>query len=310
MRTVRRFCRSSNLLLCVVGLAVVSYSLVAFLHLQSDATRPESDHPVHHRILLTFDVATNSSPKLHLENLTARSSNSSDRPTITVREADSSSVIILNETVQGEVNSTETTTHSPARWSVPETCEKQNCAEFLSREEKCYTSRCAKQVAVELPGYKIQSSTCKFLPGIGRPPVMLSSAEGSGNTWVRGLLEEATGVCTGFEWCDAAMRAHGFIGEGVASGKVLVVKTHESIPKWRDEVIRSRTPASIPKWRDENEDSKLYDSAVFLLRNPARSMIAERNRLVTKEDEERKDIPRNGSHTNVVSKDMFGMLQL
>ena len=110
---------------------------------------------------------------------------------------------------------------------------------------------------------------------------------------MRGLLEEATGVCTGFEWCDAAMRAHGFVGEGVASGKVLVVKTHESIPKWRDK-----------------KGVKLHDSAVFLLRNPARSLIAEWNRRMTNMEKKRKRLPRNDSHTHVVSKDMFGMLQL
>ena len=294
MRTVRRFCCSSktNFLLCVVGLAVISF---AFFHLQSDATRSESDDPVHRRIFLMTDAATTSSPKLHLENLTERSSNSSDRSMIIVREGRPSSVI-LNETLEGEVNSTEARANSPTLWSVPETCEKQNCAEFLSREEKYYTSQCVKQVAVELPGYKVQSSTCKFLPGIGRSPVMLSSAEGSGNTWLRGLLEKATGVCTGFRWCDAAMRAHGFVGEGVASGKVLVVKTHESIPRWRDGNLKG--------------DPKLYDSAVFILRNPAWSMIAERHRIVTKKYEERKGLPQNDSHINVVSKDMFSMLQL
>ena len=153
MRTVRRFCRSSNLLLCVVGLAAVSYSLVVFLHLQSDATRSESDDPVHRRIFLMTDAATTSSPKLHLENLTERSSNCSDRSMIIVREGRPSSVI-LNETVEGEMNvsllrmteqvallnSTDTRARSSALWSVPETCEEQHCAEFLSREEKCITA--------------------------------------------------------------------------------------------------------------------------------------------------------------------------
>ena len=120
---------------------------------------------------------------------------------------------------------------------------------------------------------------------------MLISAEGSGNTWLRGLLEKATGVCTGFEWCDAAMRARGFVGEGVASGKVLVAKTHVTIPKWR-------------------ERKGLYDSAVFLLRHPAQSLIAEWNRRVTDMEEGRKGLPHNDSHTHVVSRDAFGKLQL
>ena len=31
----------------------------------------------------------------------------------------------------------------------------------------------------------------------GRGPVGLVSFPGSGNTWVRGLLQQATGICTG-----------------------------------------------------------------------------------------------------------------
>ncbi len=38
---------------------------------------------------------------------------------------------------------------------------------------------------------------CHFIDGYGRAPVALVSFEGSGNTWLRGLLEKATGICTG-----------------------------------------------------------------------------------------------------------------
>ena len=38
---------------------------------------------------------------------------------------------------------------------------------------------------------------CHFMDGSNRAPVALASFPGSGNTWVRGLLEKATGVCTG-----------------------------------------------------------------------------------------------------------------
>ena len=37
--------------------------------------------------------------------------------------------------------------------------------------------------------------------GTERAAVALVSFPGSGNTWVRGLLQQATGVCTG-ESCD------------------------------------------------------------------------------------------------------------
>ena len=38
---------------------------------------------------------------------------------------------------------------------------------------------------------------CHFMDGSRRAAVALASFPGSGNTWVRGLLEKATGVCTG-----------------------------------------------------------------------------------------------------------------
>ena len=37
--------------------------------------------------------------------------------------------------------------------------------------------------------------------GTGRAAVALVSFPGSGNTWVRGLLEQASGICTG-KLCD------------------------------------------------------------------------------------------------------------
>ena len=39
--------------------------------------------------------------------------------------------------------------------------------------------------------------SCRFINGSRRAAVALVSFPGSGNTWVRGLLEKATGVCTG-----------------------------------------------------------------------------------------------------------------
>lgn len=43
----------------------------------------------------------------------------------------------------------------------------------------------------------LPSGECRFINGSGRSPVGLVSFPGSGNTWVRGLLQKATGICTG-----------------------------------------------------------------------------------------------------------------
>lgn len=48
-------------------------------------------------------------------------------------------------------------------------------------------------------GMLLPSGECRFMNGSRRNPVGLVSFPGSGNTWVRGLLQKATGICTG-EW--------------------------------------------------------------------------------------------------------------
>ena len=130
--------------------------------------------------------------------------------------------------------------------------------------------------------------------GQGRLPVALSSMEGSGNTWIRGLLERVTGICTGFVACDYEMRSQGFIGERINSGSVIVVKTHAMTPQWYG--VKYRNPISWEGW---------WGSAVFIVRNPFDSLIAEWNRYATNTILTKKHLPHNGSHTNVIPKDLF-----
>ena len=44
---------------------------------------------------------------------------------------------------------------------------------------------------------RLTSGKCRFMNGTGRGVVGLVSFPGSGNTWVRGLLQAVTGICTG-----------------------------------------------------------------------------------------------------------------
>lgn len=55
----------------------------------------------------------------------------------------------------------------------------------------------------------------------------LVSFPGSGNTWVRYLLQQLSGTMTGSVYDDGDLRAHGFPGEHFSDDQVLVVKTHE-----------------------------------------------------------------------------------
>jgi hypothetical protein len=171
---------------------------------------------------------------------------------------------------------------------VPSVCKEPNCMEFLNPSEKVAIKACENKVAKYMKGYKMKKSTCKFLQDENRLPVALSSQEGSGNTWVRGLLERATGLCTGFNWgCDVALRAQGFLGEGIRSGRVLVIKTHIRKPKWKGEVWKGQPLIYEP----------YYQSAVLILRHPALAVIADYNR--------RKSPSEHDSHTHVVSPSLF-----
>ena len=107
----------------------------------------------------------------------------------------------------------------------------------------------------------------KAAPG---PVTALASAPGSGNTWLRYLLQQATGVSTGSVYKDVALLKNGFPGESVANGSVMAVKTHE--------------------WGAVTRDK--FDRAILLVRDPFSSILAEFNR-------------RSGGHIGHASKDKF-----
>ena len=77
-------------------------------------------------------------------------------------------------------------------------CNSSICYEYLSEAESVFFNKCAKKtVDKEAKFGPIQKGRCHFMNGTGRYPVALASFPGSGNTWLRGLLEKATGICTG-----------------------------------------------------------------------------------------------------------------
>ena len=148
----------------------------------------------------------------------------------------------------------------------PQQCSQQYCMEHLSSVEKVVYSKCKKRVprGVDL------SCRCQFVNARGRRVVALVSLPGSGNTWVRGLLERVTRVCTGSIYCDKTLRAEGFCGEGLRSGALLVVKTHDSSLQWKGE-----------HYKTVKADRPFFDAAIFLIRSPFRAAIAEWNREVS-----------------------------
>jgi len=72
----------------------------------------------------------------------------------------------------------------------------------------------------------------------GGPVVALGSYPGSGNSWIRQLLETATGIYVGAIYCDCSYVREGMVGEGIQTENVIAIKTHRQSPS-----ILSRTTA-------------------------------------------------------------------
>ena len=75
-------------------------------------------------------------------------------------------------------------------------CNDELCTQFLEPADLSDFHNCPRHMK---KGYR--NGTCRFLNGSSRRVVALASFPGSGNTWVRGLLEKAAGICTGMDQC-------------------------------------------------------------------------------------------------------------
>ena len=80
-------------------------------------------------------------------------------------------------------------------------CADGLCLEYLSTSERSDFDNCTIEgVSLSKKRFKsatLNNGTCHFVNGTGRRRVALASFRGSGNTWVRGLLEMTSGICTG-----------------------------------------------------------------------------------------------------------------
>ena len=92
--------------------------------------------------------------------------------------------------------------------------------------------------------------------------VALISYPGSGNSWVRQLLESATGIYTGAVYCDPAYVKAGMIGEYVMTNNVIAVKVHYD-------------PYSVKKLLNN-------DKAIYVVRSPFGAILSENNRNIAR----------------------------
>ena len=112
---------------------------------------------------------------------------------------------------------------APPVWANVEKCDDLLCKKYLTEEERGLYNHCVKETnkhpkLTRAEGLlKEENPTpCTFYNGTGKKGTsLLVSYQGSGNTWVRGLLQQVTGVCAGSHVCDVDLRRHGFPGEGI-----------------------------------------------------------------------------------------------
>lgn len=155
-------------------------------------------------------------------------------------------------------------------------CRDRICSEFLTDIDEPHFKYCFRKtwkLKLSLKHYsEPKESMCAFINGTNRHPVALASYPGSGNTWVRGLIQTVTGLCIGAIYCDTTLRKNGFPGESIRSGAAFLVKSHQTDPRWEGVVYDPNAPFTYFKSLDH---IPIYSGAVFILRNPFHAMVAE-----------------------------------
>ncbi|XP_076813107.1 sialate:O-sulfotransferase 1-like [Clavelina lepadiformis] len=83
-----------------------------------------------------------------------------------------------------------------------------------------------------------------FLPPQTSETIFLRSVPGSGNTWLRHLIESATGVFTGSVYHDQVLASGGFLGEldNTSSGRTSVIKAHAAGNSNSKNIVLIRNP--------------------------------------------------------------------
>jgi hypothetical protein len=111
-------------------------------------------------------------------------------------------------------------------------------------------------------------------------PVALASFPGSGNTWLRFLIEQGSRIYTGSVYHDKDLNAT-YPGEGLEDAQLIAVKTHYPCPNcWTYQkcpVCAGGNPVTAPMTGPVVD----ADAAVFMLRSPFDALLAEFNRIKT-----------------------------
>ena len=181
-------------------------------------------------------------------------------------------------------------------------CRDRICSEFVTVKDKVHFKYCVRKTwGVSLSAYtEPVNSECVFIDGTDHYPVGLASYPGSGNTWVRGLIQQVTGLCIGAIYCDVTLRQNGFPGESVRSGITFMVKTHQVDPRWEGVYYPPDAPFAYFETLDY---VPVYSGGVFVMRNPFHAMVAEYKR------ETWVSLSEPDNHVRTLSQDSFGKLR-
>ena len=79
---------------------------------------------------------------------------------------------------------------------TPSQCSHPPCLQYLSAQERYIFNKCQKRTITKV-SHGVPACKCRFRNGVGKKRAAIVSLPGSGNTWIRGLLEKASGLCTG-----------------------------------------------------------------------------------------------------------------
>ena len=170
-------------------------------------------------------------------------------------------------------------------------CSDRLCSNFLTENDLQHFHYCFRKVKLLT---EMEDYSCHFINSI-RGPIALASFPGSGNTWIRGLLQDITGICTGGIYCAPVLRVNGYPGVYVRSEVVLVVKTHQTAPRWTE--VNYDKPPPL-KYFKTLKDVPVYSSAIFLVRNPFDALVADWNRQQT--------VQSYGNHVDSIDREYFG----
>lgn len=176
-------------------------------------------------------------------------------------------------------------------------CSDSICSDFFTDSDKPHFKYCVRKTwGVTIKEYQEPTkSTCVFINGTNRYPLGLASYPGSGNTWVRGLLQKITGLCIGGVYCDVELRKNGYPGESIRSGIAFMVKSHQVDPRWNWVKYSSDQPFT---YFQESSHVPIFSGGVFILRNPFHAMVAEYKRQVWEQ--------QPGNHVKTLNSSFFG----